>query len=167
MAVANTRQVLRFSLLKFLASLPFSCGDGCAFASPFTDAQLQAKTWRELDVGSTKPPKRASHTAVYDSQGKAMVIFGGPALDVPPRPPSLLAFLSPSAHSPGHGDGYRPGPGPRLLEVCLLCCLLAGCCWASWSPDPCTDQDNFDDTWAFDLAVRAQASPAQTPPKNQ
>ncbi|CAE7215079.1 unnamed protein product, partial [Symbiodinium sp. CCMP2456] len=118
----------------------------------FAAACLPAKTWHEVDVGSTKPPARNYHTAVYDPQGKAMVIFGGPALGVPPRPPSLLAFLSPSARGPGY-DGHGPGPGPRQLEVCLLCCcLLAGCCWASWSPDPCTDQDRLDDSWAFDLA---------------
>ncbi|CAE7029501.1 Lztr1, partial [Symbiodinium sp. CCMP2456] len=38
---------------------------------------LAAKTWHELVVASTKPPKRSYHTAVYDPQGKAMVIFGG------------------------------------------------------------------------------------------
>ncbi|CAE7224285.1 unnamed protein product, partial [Symbiodinium sp. KB8] len=144
-------------LLGVLVSGPVhgpSFGDGCAFASPFTDAQLQAKTWRELDVGSTKPPKRSSHTAIYDPQGKAMVIFGGAALGVPPRPTSLLAFLSPSARSPGYNDDGGRGPGLDCWKSALLCCLLAGCCWASWSPDPCTDQDRFDDTWALDLAVR-------------
>ena len=83
-----------------------------------------------------------------------------------PRPPSLLAFLSPSACSPGYNDhGGRGGPGLDCWKSAFFAAFSPVAVGRPGFSDAYTDQGRLDDTWAFDLAVRDQASSAQTPTK--
>ncbi|OLP75059.1 hypothetical protein AK812_SmicGene45217 [Symbiodinium microadriaticum] len=96
---------------------------------PGAKSVAEAKTW-QLDVGSTKPPKRSSHAAVYDPQGKAMVIFGG-----------------------YNDHGGRGGPGLDCWKSAFFAAFSPVAVGRPGFSDAYTDQGRLDDTWAFDLAV--------------
>lgn len=124
-------------------------------------------TWTDLKPSGELPPARRSMAAAYDPGANKIVVFGGMGAggeilkdtwmyDVPKNTWTALAPSSPPSARYGAKMVYDPASG-RLL--------LFGGTYLRTSATASFQQD-FNDTWAFDLAAATWTglSPSGTPP---